>query len=146
MNMFNETIEHKKQRAIELALKLDWPCMVQDLNNVDFFLSHLSKIERAQKIARDVGCPYSRRDFVHVNRFLKELEGIQHTNMLLSEMDFDPIDFDVKRQTVAEYLQQEDRETQNEFLLKILCYWQANAKLKQKERQVHKILQRVMQN
>lgn len=142
--MFNETIEHKKQRAFELALKLDWPCMVQDLNNVDFFLHHLSKIELAQQIARDVGCPCSRRDFVHVTRFLKELESIQHTNMLLSKMGFDPIDFDVKRQTVAEYLEQEDQEAQNEFLLKILCHWQANAKLNRKQRRVHKILQRAM--
>ena len=144
--MASETVEDKKQRAFQLALKVDWPCMVQDLNNVDFFLSHLSKIERAQKNAREVGCPYSRRDFVHVTRFLKELEGIQHTNMLLSEAGFDPIDFKVKRQTVAEYLQQEDQEAQNEFLLKILCYWQANAKLNQKERRVHEILQRGMQN
>tara|TARA_B100000405_G_C16695301_1_gene414324 strand:+ start:253 stop:693 length:441 start_codon:yes stop_codon:yes gene_type:complete len=141
--MKTESSEEKRLRAINLAMKVDWPCMPQNLDNVDCFLSHLSKIERAQKIAHEIGYPYKKQDLVYVGRFLKELDGIKHTNQVLATMGMEPIDFTVRRQSVSEYLQEQDKEEEHEFLLNVLCTWQAKAKRSKKERRALQIMERI---
>lgn len=69
------------------------------------------KAMAARRLAKSLGCPYKEHElsFENVDRFLEQLEGIKSANALAIAMGVGPIDFGVKRQTVAEYLKKEDR-------------------------------------
>ena len=69
------------------------------------------KAVAAERLAKSLGCPYKEHEllFENVDRLLEQLEDIRRANELAIAMGVGPIDFDVKTQTVAEYLKQEGR-------------------------------------
>ena len=81
----------------------------------------------ARKMAKELGCPCTERDRMHVNRFLHQLHDIKRADAICRRMGVGGIDFSVKRQTLAEYLHNADTEERHDLLLHWLCAWQAAA-------------------
>ena len=102
-----------KFRAQELGLKYT----ETDLNDLKSFESRLDsfydyKKEEAQSLARQLNCPYTDKDLniYYIRSFVRQLLGIQRANILATRMGVGPIEFGgVRRQTVAEYLASESK-------------------------------------
>ena len=99
-----------KFRARELGLRYT----ETDLNDLKSFESRLdsfysNKKEMAKSLAQELNCPYTDRDIniYNIRSFVRQLYGIQHANILATRMGVGPIEFGVRRQTVAEYLESE---------------------------------------
>ena len=85
--------------------------------------SNSSSFNKAQNMARELGCPYSDKDLRYTNHFLQQLNGIKRANELGLAMGVGPIDFNFSQQSIAEYLEEQDAEENRELMEKCVCAW-----------------------